>query len=95
MVQVERDLKALFPESSWADLHLQIIFFGRQHCPAVRHVAANCPICRWAGVEDARVMIAPGSAVKALPSTPRVATPAKRARKSPGKGAARALPTTP
>ena len=94
MVRVERDLKALFPESSWADLHLQIIFFGRQHCAAVRHDASQCPVCSWAGVEDARV-VAPGSAVKALPSTPRVITPAKRARKSPGKGAARALPTTP
>ena len=93
MTRVERDLKALFAESSWADLHLQIIFFGRQHCPAVRHDAAKCPICSWAGVE--LVGEPPGSAVKALPNTPRVVTPAKRARKTPGKGAARALPTTP
>lgn len=44
----ERDLKALFPEHQWNKLHLQIIWFGRQHCPALRHVAATCPICSWA-----------------------------------------------
>ena len=91
-------MKALFEESSWADLHLQIIFFGRQHCAAVRHDAAACPICSWAAVEGhpaPAVGETPGSAVKALPSTPRVATPAKRARKTPGKGAARELPLTP
>ena len=105
VVRVERDLKALFPEtSSWADLHLQIIFFGREHCAAVRHDAGTCPICSWAGVAplagagEANAT-APGSAVKALPRTPRNATPAKRARKAAGEGggagAARALPTQP
>lgn len=48
--ETERDLKALFPEESWNKLHLQIIYFGRQHCPALRHDAAGCPICSWAGV---------------------------------------------
>ena len=47
--QTERDLKALFPENTWNKLHLQIIFFGRQHCPARGHVAERCPICSWAG----------------------------------------------
>jgi endonuclease-3 len=100
--RVERDLKALYPEDSWADLHLQIIFFGRQHCPALRHDAATCPVCSWAGVamaDGTGADVAPGSAVKALPRTPRVATPAKkRARKAGeggGPGAARALPMTP
>ncbi len=32
--QTERDLKKLYPESSWAKLHLQIIFYGREHCSA-------------------------------------------------------------
>lgn len=41
----ERDLKALFPEESWKKLHLQIIFFGREHCPARSHDWKNCPIC--------------------------------------------------
>jgi len=43
--QTERDLKALFPEHTWNKLHLQIIFFGRQYCPARGHKAEACPIC--------------------------------------------------
>lgn len=43
--QTERDLKAAFPESSWNKLHLQIIFFGRQYCPARGHKPEICPIC--------------------------------------------------
>jgi endonuclease-3 len=46
----ERDLKALFPEQSWARVHLQLIYFGREHCPALRHDAAECPVCSWAAV---------------------------------------------
>lgn len=46
--QTERDLKRLFPEESWAKLHLQIIYFGREHCPARGHDLAACPICGWA-----------------------------------------------
>ncbi|MCB0517622.1 MAG: endonuclease III [Saprospiraceae bacterium] len=41
----ERDLKALFPEESWNKLHLQIIFFGREYCPARGHNVLECPIC--------------------------------------------------
>ncbi|MBK8591588.1 MAG: endonuclease III [Sandaracinaceae bacterium] len=44
----ERDLKALFPEDTWNRAHLQIIYFGREHCPAQRHDMASCPICGWA-----------------------------------------------
>ena len=51
VVQVERDLKALFPEQSWNKLHLQIIFFGREYCPAQRHDATRCPICSIYAVE--------------------------------------------
>ncbi len=47
VVQTERDLKALFPENTWNKLHLQIIFFGREHCPARRHDSAKCLICSW------------------------------------------------
>jgi endonuclease-3 len=46
--KVEEDLKKVFPRSSWNKLHLQIIFFGREHCPALRHEEATCPICSWA-----------------------------------------------
>ena len=48
--QTERDLKALFPKSSWNKLHLQIIFFGRAYCPARGHNKENCPICSKYGV---------------------------------------------
>jgi endonuclease III len=46
--RTERDLKRLFPEDTWIARHLQIIFFGREHCPALRHDMAACPICSWA-----------------------------------------------
>jgi endonuclease-3 len=46
--RTERDLKALFPRESWNALHLCIIYFGREHCPALRHDFATCPICGWA-----------------------------------------------
>jgi len=46
--QTERDLKRLFPEESWGKLHLQIIYFGREHCPALYHDLDACPICSWA-----------------------------------------------
>lgn len=44
----EEDLRAAFPEPTWAKLHLQIIYFGREHCPALRHDLRTCPICSWA-----------------------------------------------
>jgi endonuclease-3 len=49
--QTEKDLKNLFPESSWNKLHLQMIFFGRSYCPARGHKIEECPICKWASVE--------------------------------------------
>ncbi len=48
VVKTERDLKSLFPEESWNKLHLQIIYFGREHCPASYHDLDACPICSWA-----------------------------------------------
>lgn len=50
--QTEADLKALFPESYWNKLHLQLIFYGREHCPARAHKVANCRICKTFGLED-------------------------------------------
>lgn len=44
----ERDLKRIFDQALWNDLHLQIIFFGREHCPARGHDLTGCPICAWA-----------------------------------------------
>lgn len=49
--RTERDLKAIFPKEHWNDLHLQIIFFGREHCPARWHDLSTCPICSWAATK--------------------------------------------
>ncbi len=47
----ERDLKAVFPREAWNRLHLQIIFFGREHCPARGHDLEACMICGWAATK--------------------------------------------
>lgn len=46
--QTERDLKRVFPEERWGKVHLQIIYFGREYCPALYHDLDACPICSWA-----------------------------------------------
>jgi len=51
VARTERDLKALFPRKSWAKLHLQIIYFGREHCQARAHDLSQCPICAWAATK--------------------------------------------
>jgi endonuclease-3 len=43
--KTESDLKLLYPEKMWAKLHLQMIYFGRQYCPARSHDPFKCPIC--------------------------------------------------
>jgi endonuclease-3 len=50
--QTEKDCKSLFPENLWNKLHLQIIFFGRQYCPARGHKPDECPICSMIGVKS-------------------------------------------
>ena len=47
----ERDLKLLWPKRVWNKRHLQIIFFGREHCPARNHNLSNCLICSWAATK--------------------------------------------
>lgn len=49
VVKTETDLKKLFPKESWNKLHLQIIFFGREYCPARGHDPLTCPICNKYG----------------------------------------------
>ena len=49
--KTEHDLKAVFPKEKWNDLHLQIIFFGREYCPARYHDLTQCPICSWAATK--------------------------------------------
>lgn len=43
--KTEKDLKRLFPEEKWNKLHLQIIFYGREFCPARGHKLESCIIC--------------------------------------------------
>jgi endonuclease-3 len=45
VVKTEADLKRLFPKEQWNKLHLRIIFFGREYCPARGHDPEQCPIC--------------------------------------------------
>jgi endonuclease-3 len=45
--QTEKDLKKLFPREEWGRRHLQLIYFGRQYCPARGHDPKECPICSW------------------------------------------------
>jgi endonuclease-3 len=49
--KTEADLKTLFEKSTWNKRHLQIIFFGREYCPALRHDLSLCPICSWAATK--------------------------------------------
>ena len=45
VTQTEKDLKRLYPKETWNPLHLQIIYFGREYCPARSHDFLSCPIC--------------------------------------------------
>ncbi len=51
VTKTEHDLKAVFAKDTWNRRHLQIIFFGRDYCPARRHDLAQCPICGWAATK--------------------------------------------
>ncbi|KAF0095693.1 MAG: endonuclease III [Puniceicoccaceae bacterium 5H] len=48
VVQTEKDLKALYPPETWGHLHLQFIYYGRQHCTARKKCDGStdaCPLC--------------------------------------------------
>ena len=51
VTKTERDLKAVFAKETWNRRHLQIIYFGREYCPARSHDLAQCPICGWAATK--------------------------------------------
>ena len=46
--KTELDLKKVWTEDQWNRRHLQIIFFGREHCSARNHSLKDCLICSWA-----------------------------------------------
>ena len=52
VTQTEKDLKSLFPKDTWNKLHLQIIYFGREYCPARNHDFSSCPICSIYGRKE-------------------------------------------
>ena len=45
VIQTEKDLKKLFPKKYWNKLHLQIIYYGREHCKARDCYGLTCKIC--------------------------------------------------
>jgi endonuclease-3 len=51
VTKTEADLKKVFPEDTWIRRHLQIIYFGREYCPARGHDLATCRICGWAATK--------------------------------------------
>jgi endonuclease-3 len=87
--EVERDLKAVFPRERWNTLHLQIIYFGRQYCPARGHDPAACPICSWA-MSKAR---ADAEASQGLSKPVRRARPTRRPAAAKSRAARRSSPT--
>ncbi len=50
--QTEKDLKRQIPERLWNKAHLQIIFMGREYCPARGHIVEKCPICSVLGCRE-------------------------------------------
>ena len=53
--KTEHDLKRVFPMDEWGRRHLQMIYFGREYCPARNHEFAACPICSWASSKKSAV----------------------------------------
>ncbi len=52
--KTEADLKKVYPIDEWDRRHLQMIYFGREHCPARGHKPENCPICSVYGRKNMR-----------------------------------------
>jgi len=88
VVRTEDDLKRLYAPEHWNPLHLQIIYFGREHCPALRHDQGMCPICSWAAPRGSHAPLtataarpAPAKASKRLAaSKPAASRPARQAK---------------
>lgn len=87
--RTEADLKRLFPKDCWRTLHVQIILYGREHCPALGHDPLRCEICSFAAPksvlrEAARKQAAakPAKAAGARTKSPAPRKPTRRARPS-------------
>ena len=46
VTQTEKDLKRHFPKERWNKVHLQIIYYGREHCQAHACHGLECMICK-------------------------------------------------
>ena len=74
--KTEKDLKAVFPRDTWIRRHLQLIQFGREHCPALHHDLDACPICGWAATAKRKTMEADAAdALRERRRRPDVASP--------------------
>lgn len=87
--QTERDLKRTFDRAIWNRLHLQIIYFGRAHCPALRHDHAACPICSWAA---SRAVRAAEAAAEGATRDKRASRSAERTKPSRARAATKKSP---
>ncbi len=81
VARTERDLKRVFPIAAWNRLHLQIIYFGRQYCPARAHDLEGCPICSWAASKPHRAATDAGARRPQPPGEPRMHTEPRRPRR--------------
>lgn len=69
--RTEKDLTRLYPPDAWNRLHLQIIYFGRSHCPARGHDPDACPICSFAMSQNRRRAELLGGSATAAKKAPR------------------------
>jgi endonuclease III len=77
--RTERDLKRAFPEEVWDPLHLRIILFGREHCPARGHDPDACPICSFAMPRARRALDADSTrATRRSPRSSKKTSPKRR-----------------
>lgn len=84
--QTERDLKELFPEDTWIRRHLQIIYFGREYCPAKKHDFDTCPICSWASTPESRAIEQGDGEVKPSPEKKNKSPEKKTSKAKTGRG---------
>ena len=77
VVQTENDLRKVFPRDTWNRRHLQIIYFGREYCPARGHDLSSCPICGWAATQKRIQEEASGTVKRGAPkrSAPKRSNP--------------------
>jgi endonuclease III len=52
--RTEEDLKSLYPREKWTKLHLQLIYYGREYCPARNHDLTRCELCHRFGTASVR-----------------------------------------